>query len=414
MPSEKNSLALEIDSKKSILTRLSHYLLESIAVIFWVYIILKLFIVDVDIMIIQKFFPELKWVLDFRFLFFVSVLAFCLFVFERRKITIWIFFVLFYPFVIFFRVPIYIFKTKSWTLAFAFLNSLISIFMNFRRNVIIFAIFSVSVVVLFVSDSDHILYVFSVILGLLTLFVYYKQFISSFQPSAVFRTYKKIFTRIRKKSASTFELDEEIRDLPTVNFTKPQIEKWNNTLKMAVLFNRSCHFVGAKLRDYQISEWRIIPSIFSVAYLLSFSTINFSFIYYSIFKIDNGSFSYTGRPMLFEFFYFSFNNLIFSSIDDLNPVSILARVAYMAQIVLIISVVVIMVSLVISYRAERYSRDLDEIILEVKKEEEYMEDHIRDQFGLDGIQDAINHLEKFKSDLLKVIYAMSSDIDARS
>ena len=92
------------DNKKtsliSILTR------EIIAIICWIYVITKLFIFDIDIYIIERYFSDYAWVINYKFFILIGTLAIIWLLTKNRQLIIWSLFIFFYPVVLlFWRIP---------------------------------------------------------------------------------------------------------------------------------------------------------------------------------------------------------------------------------------------------------------------------------------------------------------------
>lgn len=395
--------------EKTLSDHTHNFALEFFAIFLWSYLLLKVFVFDVDVWLFQKILPEYVWLLNFKSIFILGLIAMSLIVFRNRYILIWFLYITFYPLVLLIKIPIFVFKQKSWTFAFTVANSLISFFKTFKRNFITTVFFLISFVAVLFFSNKILLIVAVVALLLLVLNAYIQKFLSALRPSGIFRGYTKIFKGIRKISKTSFELDEEIKNLPVESLGEKQLEKWTENLQISVLFNRLCLFTATKLRDYQKSEWRIVPSILNVIYLIIYSIISFSGVYFALFKINENFFSFSAEPSFFTFFYFSFNNIIFNATSGISASLPITKSIYMFQIFLMLILGLILVTLIISHRTQKYSQELDQIIEDVEKEAKSMEDHIQKEFGMENIQHAMTHLENLKSSLIKLIYGLSGD-----
>src|SRR5580704_13769040 len=71
-------------------TRSAKVLREAIAVIFWVYVILKLFVYDIDVYLAERFAPEKAWLLDYKFFILLCCAAIIALTFRSLLIFVWI------------------------------------------------------------------------------------------------------------------------------------------------------------------------------------------------------------------------------------------------------------------------------------------------------------------------------------
>lgn len=388
-----------------------NYILETVAIIFWLYALSKLFIFDLDVLLLHKFFPDYEWILDFKLILILALVCGVWFWVGTWEALVWFFYVTLYPLVvILIKLPLFVIKQESWVLAVGLLNAVASFFTNLRSRLFFLTIFLSSFAVIIFSDRDVLLIGAAGVMLLLILATYVKSFISSLKPSKIFQIYSMFFERTRTVGHTTFALAEDIRNIPVDTMDAPQLEKWNTSLQMSVLFNRLCLFSAKKLRDYQRSNWQIIPSVFGLLGLIIFTVISFSGVYYGLFKLDNGLFRYSEEPSWFIFFYFSFNNLILNTTAELAPAVPLSQAVYMLQAFLSFLVGIILVTLFISHRAQKASSSLDEVISAVETQGQEMETFIQSEYKVSSIQSAIDQLNEAKASAVKIIYWLSKGI----
>lgn len=388
-----------------------NYSLEILAVFFWVYMIAKVFIFDIDSWLVNNFLPDYGWILSFKLIYILTLASVVWLWVGTRDVIIWFLYVTFYPLVILLiRLPLYIFKQQSWLLAFATFNAIASFFTNLKYGLIFTTIFLAAFSIAIFSHSTYLLTVAIVTLLTLVLVAYIKSFLSALKPTVIFQIYTKFFKGVRKLGYTSFALDAEIRNLPIENLEPKQLEKWNTSLQTSVLFNRFCLFTATKLRDYQRSEWRMIPSIFGLLSLIAFTVISFSGVYFSLYKVNVNLFNFTQEPSLFTFLYFSFNNLILNSTLEITASQVLSQSIYMLQASLSFLLVVIIATLYISHRAQKSTSELDEVISGVEEEAKSMENFIQEEYKIESITAAMERLKEVQSGLVQFIYWLSKGI----
>lgn len=128
--------------KNEILSFLSKLIREVLAVLIWGYVITKLFIFDVDNFLVGKLVPEYTWLLTYKFFIIIVVISIVWLVTKKIQIILWSLFVLFYPaIIILWRIPVLIFKKKSWNFAFAFIDSIVYFFKSIKKSFITMSFF---------------------------------------------------------------------------------------------------------------------------------------------------------------------------------------------------------------------------------------------------------------------------------
>jgi hypothetical protein len=390
---------------------LRNYLLEILALFFWIYTIMKVFVFDVDSWLANSFFPDYAWLLSFKLIYILALVSLIWLWVGTRDVIIWFFYIVFYPLVnILIKLPIYIFKQRSWLLAFATLNAIAAFFVNLKYGLVFTTIFLAAFSIAIFSHSTYLLPIAIITLLTLVLVAYVKSFLGAMKPTVVFQIYSKFFKGVRKLGHTSFALDAEIRNLPIETLEPKQLEKWNTSLQTSVLFNRFCLFTATKLGEYQRSEWRMIPSIFGLLWLVVFTVISFSGTYFSLYKINSGLFAFVKEPTLFTFFYFSFNNLVLNSTPEIAVSMKLSQSIYMVQESLSFLLVVIIATLYISHRAQKSTAELDEVIAGVEEEAKSMESFIQEEYKIESITIAMERLKEMQSGLVQLIYWLSKGI----
>jgi len=390
---------------------LRNYSLEILAVFFWVYTLTKVFVFDIDLWLVDSFFPDYLWILNFKLVFILALASLTWLWIGARDIVVWFLYIAFYPLVLLLiRLPYFIFKQQSWLLAFATINAVASFFTNLKYGLIFTTIFFASFAGALFLQPGYLLLVAAAILVVLLLVAYVKSFITALKPTVIFQIYSRIFKGARTLGHTSFALDAEIRDLPIEQLEPKQLEKWNTSLQSSVLFNRFCLFTATKLRDYQKSEWRMIPSIFGLLRLAAFTVVSFSGVYYALFKWEPSLFRHTEEPTFFTFLYYSFNNLVLNSTAELAPATMLSQSMYMLQASLSLLLVAIIVTLYISHRTQKSSSELDEVITTVETEARNMEGFIESEYKIPNIETAIERLKEVQSGLVQLIYWFSKAI----
>src|ERR1700690_2046699 len=201
---------------KKLSDSIANVIAEVLAILFWTYAVIKIFIFDIDNYLINRFLPQYADLLKFKFLFLIGIIATALILTKNRYLIIGFFYILFYPLVlILWKIPYFIFKQKSWLLAFAFINSTISFFQSFKLNFVASSVFLIAMV-LTLNFSNALLLWISILAILSVLSVLYvRKFIVVFQPSVVFQTYLIFFVDLLALKATIYSLDLSFKDILT-------------------------------------------------------------------------------------------------------------------------------------------------------------------------------------------------------
>lgn len=379
------------------------------ASLFWVYVITKLFFVDIDVLIAQRLFPDEAWLLQFKFIFFLGVLALLFLPLGLGLGLLVVGYVLFFPIIIaVWKIPYFVFKRKNWTLAFAIINLVISFFQSLRYRLIVSTCWLVAFVVIFVSDDPYLLWLAGIVLigCLFTSYAHRLMFV--LKPFKPLRVYTKFFSGVRPAMAG--KLDDDVRAVALADLNKTQLQQWKTKLELCVLFNRSCLFVARRLKDYQNSGVHILSAVLITMSLVILTILSFAAVNYAAYKSNPASFETTSSPSFFTFFYYSFNTFLFNSIKEVVPVSWASQSAGMVESVFALFLFALFVSLMLPFRRERYTIELGDTIAAIEAEGKSMEAFIKTEYLVDTVEEALIQLEKLQASMMRLLLMLSEGL----
>jgi hypothetical protein len=404
--------AQQPEKKKKFISSVLAAVRELLAILFWVYVITKVFIYDIDVFLVEKFFPSYKWLLEYKFFILIGILALLWLVTKNKHILLWSLFVFFYPFIlIFWRIPVFVFKQKSWTLALAIIDSVISFFRSFRFTFITTSLFLVSVVIIYGSTNKPLLWFSLTVLFVILSLVYLQKIKLIFKPSAVYQLYTKLFFDIGAflRTNPALSIDDMV-ELPLESMDEKQIQKWSSSLQQLVLFNRLCLFVAKKMKLYQENSFKVLSSVIGILVLVIFTVFSFAFINYGLFKINQQYYLFSNIPTFFHFFYYSFNNLLFNQIKELTAATPATQVISMLESFLALFLISIFASLLLPFRSQRDLDELNRVIKNLTEEGARIEGYIKEKYKVSSVEDAIEALQKLQIAVLDLIYMITKTI----
>ncbi len=144
--------------------KLAKVISHATALAIWLFVISKLFVYDIDTFLINTYFRNFSWVIEYKFFFVIAIGSIFLLLLDSKNIIVWTLFILFYPIlVLLWYIPKFVLKTNNWMFLIALLNSLFSFFRSFRYN---FTIFLIAIAAILSVDDKNALYILG---GALTL-----------------------------------------------------------------------------------------------------------------------------------------------------------------------------------------------------------------------------------------------------
>ena len=402
----------KIKSDRTYLNHTEIILFKFAASVFWLYLLINTFIVNLDAYFLDVLPWFLVYLVSYKLVFFMAVILVAVFLLPKGRILFYFFYILFFPIHQFIRLCFSVFRTGNWSLTISFCNVLIGLFAELKSKFVFFSFLTFSIFLLFFVEKEMGFYFsVSLLIGLL-IYVYTKGFSSALNPSNAVRMFGDLLSERLCANSEFFAMDKDAKDQDLINLTHGQRQARQTKLEFSVVHNRVCLFTAHKLKEYQISGWRLLPQVYTVLSVLFWNIFLFSLIFYAIWKINPSDFNVSIQVRYFDFFYFSFNNLIFNSVAEIRPLGDLARVFYMIQIASLFLVLVIFMSSYFSHQSERYTADIDKAIDMLNKGAHAMEGHIRAEFRERNVDAAILSLKELKSVMLTFVLKITEGIKA--
>ena len=394
--------------KLTLRERIAAIAVDVAAPLLWVYAIVKVFVFDVDLYVIRRIAPRFEWLVEYKVFIFLAIVACALLLGKRSKLLLSSLFIGFYPLIVCGYLIYLIFRQKSWNLGIAFVNSVIVFMRSLRYNLLVFSLFAICACLVMVSKSRPILWSSAAAIVALLFSVYFRSLFFVLRPSGAFEVYGRLSHWIRQKMVVPLgSIDADMRSLTIQQFNEAQLNKWKANLQMVVLSNRVFLFTARKLKEYQASGLNIVSYVFTVFLLFLFTICSFALANWGLFRIDAGEFAFSTQPSFFLFVYYSFNCLFYRAIAEVSPARPMSQTCLMLELVCAMFLVVILVTLLFTVKNQRYSRELDEAISEIRTEGNAIEALIKDEYRVDGVDAAIRELERLQFSVMGIIYSMS-------
>jgi len=269
-----------------------------------------------------------------------------------------------------------------------------------------------STVVIFNFESAVLLYATSLFLLIYLLITYFIAFTKPFKKSILFESFSNLSIKLTKSSFTKrlIEINEELRGKELNTFNQTQEILYANNLQLAVIAHRGMYFIANKLSMYKKSRIYLYHISINIIFLFLFSAFIFSLINFALYKISSSNFAYSGTFGWFDFLYYSSFAMFSGGSENLSPVSILSKVIKMIMLVsagIIILTIILNVSFLV--KGEKYKEDIDELAETLKKNSEYFQNFISEEYNLSIFQ-AIEILHKLKSGFITLIFMLSQDI----
>lgn len=406
-PAEKTPQATDTKSSKS--PRWLRPLVEIIAVLFWLNAFLQVFVFDVGRWLVENYAPSLIWLIDFRLIIFLGVLATTAIFIRRLPLIGWLLYVAFYPLIwLFYRVPKFIFKKQWWTLGVALVISGVAFVRSLRVNLASVGVLAVGLTLTIFPRYPWIVVTGIILLLGLLFFIYARAiqaaFVSSFDPFSA-GTLEKIWLAVQKP----MEPPEALRALPLEDMTQAQIQTWSSSLQLAVLYNRGCYYLASRIRDLKKSRILVVKNFLSLLRLFLLNVLVFSAANYALYRVAPIQFMTTTKLGFFDFVWYGFLSLFGNTAHEVAAVGSYARLLFMAAVMLNSLVLLVLFFYVgTAVKSARNEEQMDEMVAKIKDHAELSESFVRKLYGM-SIEEAFRQLVKLKAGFIGIIIRITPD-----
>jgi hypothetical protein len=383
-----------------------------VAATIWCYGVLKLFVFDVDRWLLERLAPDAVWLLNLRIVLVIGVLAAIAVFLRRRGFAFFLAYVVGFPFVIlFWIVPILVFRTKSWVARLAIVNAILSLFTDAIYKMIYFVVLSVSLalVVLVGGQIGSTIGLAGLVVCILTSFG--KAFRDAFRSPRVLQLYQWAFGLVSEPKA---KVDVQRLEVPVSNLPSgEQATAYLTKLQGRVFVNRTCLFLADKLRQYNRSHIHVVGAILSVAGLSALCIFEFSFMYRAVGQIDTSAFG--GQVMsAFDYFYTAFDNLMFNTNSSAPLTSVWSQSLSALERVLGVALLAVFAAILIDIRKKRHSDEIDAAVVAGERAGARMEMSVVTDFSYANMQEAMDDLARVENSLYVTILKFMNSLPKQS
>ena len=387
-------------------------LAEVISIFIWLYLLIKLFVYDIDNYLVRTHYPTFSWIIDYKFFLFLALLVVLLFILGTRKFLKLFAFVLGYPFFLFFwRLPKLLFGNKNWMALFVALGTSVSFFRSFKLNMAISTAVLVAGLLTLVTDSRTLLIISMSVLLIYLVIHFVRRFSYTLKKfDIITKLSRKIldfWTKIQETQAET-----QRQSASTDSIEKKEAEAKANRLQWLLVFNRGCLFLISKLRYMQKGASSFIYYFINLLGSVFITILVFSFLNLGFHKIDRYGFSIQVSGRFIDFFFYSCG-LFFGGINSgITATSDLAKALAVTEISFRWMVVAILLYYIFNIVREKHKTDIETSITQLRQQGTELEKVIKGDYQL-SVEEAIKEVEKVKGSMLVLINYLISNIDLK-
>ena len=382
------------------LRRAWHLIREFVAIAFWIFVPIKLFVYDVDLYLARVIHPWLVDLLNYKFIFIAGLLIIWRLAAGNKRFAADMAFVGFYPFIIvFWYLPKKVFR--SWLRVFILFFGIIASFRAIRFRLIANFIAVASTIIILAHLGTVPTYVAMVALILYLATQYARQFRAAFSPTTFLRRVTNLLTRQWVELRETM-INNNLNELGKQQAGSEAYATTRlNQLQFLYMINKLTVIVASKLRIIQQSRLVLAYFVMTLSLLLGMTVITFGLEYYALSGLDSRAFMPGTHSSVWYFLYFSLSTMLNANVD-LTPIAVPAVLLVSMQRLCAVVVLVIFVSIVVMVLRERYDEDIKALIEGLIQEGRWIEEASEKRYGL-AFRDAESEIRRLAPGLVTFI-----------
>lgn len=234
------------------LSRLPLWVFDVLGVVAWAYVLVKIFVADVDRALVELIAPGAVAMVDYRVVLYLLVIA--VVAIFWRSLLIPVLWIVFYPLVfIFFRVPLYLVGHRSWPLFLSILQSLSVVLSDLRYNLVTKALAIVASVLIVLSAPAALVLVSALYIAALLAWSFWRRVRTFARAPSFVEVQRKAIRRVVDSS-----LVQRLINL-TPEQTRPDIQEYAPDQAQQVALVISSGIALSKvlyLWSYQLERYR--------------------------------------------------------------------------------------------------------------------------------------------------------------
>lgn len=330
--------------------------LDIIGTVTWIATLTKLFVADVDRMILSAIAPEAAWLLDLRWVLVLALLAMLALLFRGRTVGMWFAYIAAYPLVVlFWKIPHFFFKRRNLLLVVGVSGLVSSIVARFKFIVCACAITTLSSLIIVLSNTPGLVGVAACALFVTLLWSLVVTSIDLMQASRFVSVQESFIEKILHLGLVETLIRPAHPDRISIkDWTADEAKAYRDGAGTALLVNRLAYFWAYSLDQFRRGPSVTLLNALAVVVLVTQVTLTFALLNYSVYVIEAEQYAFASFPEWWTFIYYSVTGIYFGEIDALSPEGVAAGVVKILNgFVGSVGVLGVMLSILVGYRSAK-------------------------------------------------------------
>jgi hypothetical protein len=403
------------DTTRRFWRRWAWVVINAWATALWLYAVCKVFVFDIDSYLVQRLFPQGGWVVTYRFLILIALVAWWGLILGRGRFVVWALYFLFFPLIVVgWYFPRFIYRRQSWIALLAVVNVITSLIRDFRYSLVTKVGAILAIAIILRSSSDPLTLFAGAVLLVILVVTYLRTLSLTFRASRFIADQETFITRLIDSPSivDLWTLKAELKSPQVTKFDSTQQTTFMTAVGWGVICNRALYFWAYQLESYRKGSAPYLFALLSYFWLFSQTLVVFAFANYALFRADPTAFTYAAQPQPFDFVHYAFNQMLLGSIDYLAPKSAVALIlSDLARFFGPVLFITVLGTFVLTLRQTRQDDQMKDAIERIKSRGHALEKDFESQYDA-SVAEAIDRLKQAPGYLVRIGAWLSRQIPA--
>ena len=269
--------------------------------------------------------------------------------------------------------PNFAHRHKLDFLLFSYFDLVISFAVKFKTTLIKWIGFLLAVTLMLIFNNP-ILYLSIAIFAILEISHLYRRWSELFGPIKLFQI------KLGHDVTSTPFSEDMIKKSIRKDESKSKKEQQISEMEHLILMREFMGMFDKRVQNIMSSKSYMKSFIIKAFYSIFYAMIIFGAINFCLYKIDPTQYRFTGSPIYFDFFYYSFFTIIPDG-TDIEPISYTAKLVKMLGVAVGYGINILIFALYISTNSKKYQENLSKVSIWSTDSNKFIEDYLNKKYG---------------------------------
>jgi hypothetical protein len=371
--------------------------LDILGTLTWIYVLLEILVVDVDRAVLGAVAPAALPLLDYRLVVYLAFAA--LAAMFLRRWWLYLAYVVGFPLVVlFWKVPFFLFRHRSWPFFLGLLQTLSTVLGDLRYNTITKSLAIIAGVLIVFTDSAPLILPSAVYVACLLIWSLIRRTRRMIASPSFVEVQRKTIRRLMSSAAlvSLTTLKDEYRTGDVEPYDTTQAANVSMTISMGIGAAK-----GLYLWAYQLDRYRrrfspsLVFNLFSYAWVFFASLGGLTLLNTALMKLDPAQYALEGPRSLIAVLMYSFSTFALGQAGGVHPTG---DGSLLLQIVGGVTGLLILASLgttlLVTYVRERDDTATQALIDDLKSEAKKQELRFQSEYSV-TVDEALDRMNRF-------------------